>query len=175
MIHTCVYHEWYKFKTCNIKTCKYYSKVTNTNCMAIDREQPTGNKIISDAELHYYKFGDQKLSTRIVSLKRKKAIDRVKCVFILYKFIEYIRESYKEIDVVIPDKLKEKIESKYPFTIKKLGYRTWMLPYLFDEDVFERFLKNRKGECNAYSLNTVLNLTSTKFKKIVIQLKGSSI
>lgn len=163
-IYQCVYEKWYRFRTCEVKTCKNHTTRTESGCLAIDRTIPDGNKMISDSELHYYKFTGTKVSTRIIALKRKKAIQRIKNLITLYKFVEYINSSCRPTiefrGVFLQNKLR-----KYPFSVKKLEFRNWMLEYVVDDIVFQKFLKRYDGECSAYRLHSVLGMTEIKFVK----------
>lgn len=170
-INVCLYQEWYKFHTCSIRSCKNYTEVTKSKCLAIDRVQPVGSKVISDSELHYFKFSDKNVSTRLISLKRKKAVTRVKAILILNSLIEYIRDECKPVGEELSGKAVEKLESSYPLKIKKLGYARWMLPYIVDEKFYKKFLKKKEGECSSFKLCTILSLTPMKFERLLTQLK----
>lgn len=171
-VHQCIYVEGYQFHECAITSCKNHTEVTKTKCLAIDRVQPVGNKIISDAELHLYKYSDQKVSTRLISLKRKKAIARVKAILILYQFIEYIRDNYKpKGDRVYNGKLVEKMELSYPLKISKLRFFNWMWPYLTSKKVWRKFAKKGGGECGTFKVYMLLNLTRMKYESLIKQLK----
>lgn len=173
-IHSCVYVDGYRFYECVVKTCKNYTDVTRTHCLAIDRVQPIGNKIISDAELHLYKFSDAKVSTRLVSIKRKKAVTRVKAILILNALIEFIRENYKPGDKAYSGKMVEKLELDYPLRIRKLQFYNWMWPYLTSKKVYKKFVKKKGGECATFKVHMLLNLTRMKYETLIKQLKEDS-
>lgn len=170
-VYTCVYVEQFKFHECTIKSCKNYTDVTTTKCLAIDRVQPVGNKIISDAELHLYKFSKEKVSTRLISIKRKKAIMRVKGILILHSFIEYIRDNHKPKGFAYSTKTIEKLESDYPLKVSKLQFYNWMWPYLTSKKVWRKFAKKKGGECHTFKVYMLLNLTRIKYESLLKQLK----
>ncbi len=167
----CVYIDWYKFKQCTIRTCKNYSSGTVTRCLAIDRVQPMGNKIISDAELHLFKFPGTGVSTRLISIKRKKAVTRVKCILILQKFIEYIRLYHEPDERYWSGKLVERLELDYPLRVMRLGYMNWMLPYLTSRKTYAKFASKNGGECEAFKIHTLLGMTEMKFKALRKSIK----
>lgn len=172
-IHSCIYVENFQFHECTIKSCKNFTDVTTSKCLAIDRVQPVGNKIISDAELHLYKYSADKVSTRLISIKRKKAITRVKAILILHSLLEYIRDNYKPKDRVYNTELVEKIESDYPLKIGKLQFYNWMWPYLTSKKVWKKFSKLKGGECADFKIYMLLNLTKAKYDTLISQLKDS--
>lgn len=170
-VHTCIYVEAYQFNECTIRTCKNFTDVTASKCLAIDRVQPVGNKIISDAELHLYKYSADKVSTRLISIKRKKAITRVKAILILHSLLEYIRDNYKPKDRVYNTKLIEKLENEYPLKVSKLQFYNWMWPYLTSKKVWKKFAKLKGGECSDFKIYMLLNLTKSKYDTLISQLK----
>lgn len=170
-IHTCIYVEQFRFRECTIKTCKNYTDVTATKCLAIDRVQPVGNKIISDAELHLYKYSKEKVSTRLISLKRKKAIMKVKAILILHSLLEYIRENYKPKGRVFKCNQITKVEAEYPLKIRKLQFQNWMWPYLISKKVWRKFVTKKGGECSIFKPYTLLNLDRTEFDSLISKLK----
>jgi hypothetical protein len=170
-VNTCVYVPQFKFHTCTIKTCKNYTDVTATHCLAIDRVQPLGNKIISDAELHMFKFNADGVTSRLVSLKRKKAIYRVKAILILNQFIEFIKSNYKSNGLAFNGKSVEKAELSYPLKIRKLKFQNWMWEYLVDQKVYAKFTKQKEGECGLFKIYMLLNLTALKFKTLISQIQ----
>lgn len=163
-MNTCIYVEWYKFKVCEIKTCKNHSNITPTRCMAIDRRQPSGNKVISDAELHYYKF-EPSVSTRLVSYQRKTCVERVKKILVLYEFIQYLNKNHKGIQY--EHKRFTYLQNRYPLKVKKLGFKPWMWEFMTTE-VFNSFLETKEGECEKFTLYQLLNLSESKFFKLQI-------
>lgn len=171
----CVYVSWYKFKQCTIRTCRNYTAATPSHCLAIDRVQPLGNKIISDAELHLFKFGAAGVSTRLISIKRKKAVARVKAMIILNEYIEYIRSRFKPDDRYWSNTLVEQLELAYPLRVMRLGYMNWMLPYLTSEKTYAKFATKKGGECGAFRIHTLLGMTEMKFMALRKSIKTPTI
>lgn len=173
-INSCIYVAGFQFHECTITSCKNHTEVTITKCLAIDRVQPAGNKIISDAELHLYKFSDKKVSTRLISIKRKKAIMRVKGILILHAFIEYIRDGYKpKSDEVYNMKAIRRAEASYPLKIRKLQFENWMWPYLTSKKVWRKFASHKGGECEEFKVCMLLNLIRIEYDNLCKQLKGT--
>lgn len=170
-VQDCPYIEWYKFRQCTIKTCRNFTSATSSRCLAIDRVQPIGNKVISDAELHLFKFPDSGVSTRFISIKRKKAVLRVKSILILHAFIDFIKQNYKPDERYWSNKLVERLELEYPLRILKLGYMNWMLPYVTSKKVYEKFAAKKGGECGLFKPNMLLCMTEMKFKALRKSLK----
>lgn len=170
-IHTCIYVEQFQFRQCTIKTCKNFTPITASRCLAIDRVQPVGNKIISDAELHLYKYSTEKVSTRLISLKRKKAITRVKAILILHSLLEYIRENYKPKGRVWDGSTMVKAESEYPLKVRRLQFKNWMWPYLVSKKVWNKFATKKGGECAAFKPYMLLNLDRESFDSLIAQFK----
>lgn len=176
-IRTCIYVSEYKFKVCEITTCKNYSAVTPSSCLAIDRAKTQGTKFISDAELHLFKYSAKKVTTRFVAMRRKKAVDRVKNILILKKFIDYIRETYEdqgESSPFIKGKYAQKAQTVYPLYIEKLGFKNWMFHYLIDNEVQKEFIESNKGgECKRLEVNKILNLSDFVYNKILKEIAES--
>ena len=170
-VNTCVYVTQYRFKTCSVTTCKNYTLATKSKCLAVDRVQPLGNKIISDSELHLFKFGEECVTTRLVAIKRKKAVSRVKAILILHSFIEFIKSKNNVINkTVYKGRLVEKAEIGYPLRITKLGFKNWMWPYLVNQKLYEKFTGKKEGECSAFKLHTLVDMTALKFNNLLVQL-----
>lgn len=173
-IHTCPFVEWYQFKRCEIKTCKNYTSVTESRCLDIDRVKPSGSKFISDAELHLFKFDGTGVTTRLVSLKRKKAVDRVKSIIILYKYIEFIRTKYEsqgENSPLVMGRYAQAAQKTDPLKIRKLNWKNWMWHYLVDPDVHAEFLEQHGGECKEFKIEQLLRLTNIKYTKLLKEIE----
>jgi hypothetical protein len=166
-IRACVYIDWYKFRRCDVRTCKNFTSATSSRCLAIDRVQPIGNKIISDAELHMFKYPKAGVSTRLISLRRKKAVQRVKAILVLHEFVSYINQTKRPDDRYWSGKLVERLELDYPLRIMKLGYMNWMLPHLTSVDLYEQFATKMKGECLSFKIHHLLDITEMKFQALL--------
>lgn len=158
-VNTCPYVDWYKFKTCGVKTCKNWTSKTKSHCLAIDREAPTGNKVISDAEIHLFKFHKDGVSTRLVSMRRKKAVGKVKCILALHGFIEYIRTEHSaQRSKVFKHDLISEAEKSYPLKIKRLGFQNWMWAVMTSKKHYKLFASTGRGECAAFGLHELLDM-----------------
>jgi len=162
----CAYVDWYRFNQCSIKTCKFYTVETKTHCLAIDREAPSGTKFISDAEIHLFKFKQDKISTRLVSMRRKAAVERVKAILILDEFISFIRKNHLPIKIKKNKQLKQ-IKKEYPFKIKELNFKSWMWRYVVSESEYAKFVKSKKeGDCKEFTLHQILGYTKEQLTSI---------
>jgi hypothetical protein len=166
-VSTCPYRSWYRFKTCNIKTCKNYTSRTATKCLALDRESPTGNKIISDAELHLFKFSEMGVSTRLVSHKRKKAVTRVKQLLALSHFLEHVQRTYGSTSAearVFKDPELQDMESQYPLKVKRLHFENWMWPFLISRREYKVFASRGTGEASEFTVMDLLDIPQSKLE-----------
>ncbi len=175
--HTCPYNDWYRFKICGIITCKNYTPITPCHCLDIDRVKTTGTKFISDAELRMYKFPKKKITTRFVSLRRKKAIERAKYLIVLKQYIDFIKKKYEqqgECSPFVNGRYAQKAQTVYPLNVKILQFKNWMWHYLTDEDVHEEFLEQYSGECKTFKIEQLLATTTIKYNKILKDIKQST-
>lgn len=166
-VSTCPYLGWYRFKKCGIKTCKNFSARTQSGCLALDRESPTGNKIISDAELHLFKFSEDNVSTRLVSLKRKKAINRVKCILALRGFIEHLQTEYGDSSATrraFSDPMLQEAEGSYPLKVKRVGFENWMWPFLVSKREYKLFAQRGRGEASTFTIQDLLDVSLSKLE-----------
>ena len=175
-VQTCVYIPTFKFKKCEIRSCKNWSEVTKTSCLAIDRAQPIGNKVISDAEIHLFKFNNAGITGRMVAAKRKRAVTRVKSVLTLHAYIAWIREKFKpEANKFYRGKYVERAELEYPLKISKLGFKNWMWPHIVDINTYKQFLGKKEGDCTEIELHQLLDTTDLKFNALVEQTIGTQV
>lgn len=174
----CPYQQWYVFKKCTIKSCKNWSPKTATSCLAIDREQPTGSKAISDSEIHLFKFAHEGISTRMVSMRRKRAVTRVKCILTLKAFFDFIKTNYNGVDrhLVFRDELLQTKELDYPLKVKRLRFENWMWPMIVDEECYTRFKRmSLDGELNEFGLAELLSVSEqglSDLKEILTRIQG---
>jgi hypothetical protein len=177
-IRTCPYVEDYKFKLCEITTCKNYSIVTNCHCLSIDRVSTTGIKVISDAELNLFKFSEKKVTTRLISMRRKQAIERVKCMLILKRYLDFVIEKYElqgENSPFIKGRYIQSAQTRYPLSTRKLRFKNWMWHYIVDPVVLEEFKEQHKGgECKEFKIEQMLNVTSLKYERLLKEIKIST-
>ena len=178
-VQTCPYVNWFKFKKCEIRTCKNYNTITPCQCLEIDRVKPVGTKVISDAELHLFKYGKSAVSTRLISMRRKKSVDHAKSILILRQFLLFIQEKYEhqgKLSKVVVGKNSLKSQSEYPLNIKILGFQNWMWAYVTDADVHNEFLEKQEGgDCFNVAVEDMLDLTKLKYNRILNEIKGKTI
>lgn len=134
----CPLYEDYRFRTnCTISSCKNYSPFTPSRCLGIDTKFSSDDKTITDVELLHYKFNNKEISIKEVTAFRKRAVDRVKSVLVLYRLVSHISEKedfsegtkYQYGKYPIIDEL---VQNK-PLRVKVLGFQPWMLKFIFDE------------------------------------------
>jgi hypothetical protein len=168
---TCPLVDWFKFHKCTLKTCKNFTIQTQHHCLEIDRKKPEGTKIISDAELNFYKLSDRQISTRLVQIHRKNAVLDVKMILVLKAFIEYIEENFEGGGRFNkPEMLMA--ENTYPLNISRLGWRNWMWEYLLDEAVWRKFADRTGGECAEFSVHQMLNIKLGKYEKLLAEFNS---
>ena len=169
-IINCPIVPWYRMRFCEIKTCKNFTCETKHHCLELDRKKPEGTKQFSDAELNLYKFKERKISTRLVQMYRKNAVQDVKAILILHKFIMWIDENFQPRTVV---RLAEfaKLERSHPLRIKRLGWKSWMWRYLLNEEVWNRFVQLMGGECATFSVHQLLGIKLDRYTDLISSFK----
>lgn len=174
-VQTCVYVPVYKFKKCDIRSCKNWSEVTKTSCLAVDRAQPVGNKVISDAEIHLFKFNNTGVTGRLVAAKRKRAVTRIKSILTLHAYITWIHSKFQpEEHKFYRGKYIERAEFEYPLKISRIGFKNWMWPHIVNKDVYKQFLGKKEGDCTEIELHHMLDMTDLKFNTLAEQVKAVS-
>jgi hypothetical protein len=163
-INSCRYLENYQFKSCVLKKCKLWSEVVPSKCIAVHRTEVLGDKVFSDQELHYYKLASLGLKSRMVSIKRKTAVDRVKCIYILERFLEWITATYEPDKNFRSKKIQDFVGRKKPLTSRALTkpFESWMWKHVPEYRVW---LKSQAGECSEFTLEQVLWLSRPVWKK----------
>lgn len=170
-VNSCPYTEWYKFRRCCVRTCKNFTEKTRTRCLGIDRVVPEGNKLFSDAELNLYKFNTQ-ISTRYVSIKRKRAIERTKMLLTLHKFIDHLEHNRSLSRKPISSEQLTELENRLPLKISKLHFKNWMWPHLTNPDVWKKFVHTKNGECKEFHVHRLLYLTAEKYSALTEHIKN---
>lgn len=139
----CPLTDQYRFRTkCSIKTCKYYSETTNSNCIGIDTKFAAHDKPITDSELVMYKFPN--MNAREVAGIRKRSVNRVQAVISLSKIVAYVRTYEQpsdglnaallsELPLDVEAIVRKTIRSKV-FKIQPLNLEVWMLPFVVDTE-----------------------------------------
>ena len=174
-VNNCVYVPWYQFRHCNVTSCKNHSASVRHGCLAVGRKIPEGTKVISDEEIRLYKFPKRKVSTRLTSMKRKDATDRVRAVLVLREYLKYIREEFYVSGVqphfTHPSLLKR--ENRKPLNLKYLGFENWMWEHVLDETTFRSFQRRKGGgECATIELREVLQFDEGKWALFKKKLSG---
>lgn len=162
----CPLVEWYEFEQCEIRTCKNYTSETQRHCLELDRKKPEGAKQFSDAELNLYKFKSRGISTRLVQIHRKNAIQGVKAILILREYIEWLSENYKD-KTTYKDKSLLALEGEYPLKVKRLGWKNWMWEYLLNESIWQKFIAVNGGECSTFDVHQLLGIKLSKFESLL--------
>lgn len=167
---TCPIVPWYQFKQCDIATCKNHTKETARCCLELDRKKPEGTKQFSDAELNFYKFKDKGISTRLVQIHRKNAVQNVKAILALKKFIEWIADNFQPGGTFnYPD--FRALEKESPLRIKRLGWKNWMWEYVLDDQVWSRFVARLDGECRTFEVHQLLGLKLGRYEELLRQFQ----
>jgi hypothetical protein len=164
-IYDCRYIENFKFHTCCLKRCKNYSETVSSKCLAIERVESTSDKPISDAELLHYKMKSEGVQLRMVSIRRKEAVDRVKSTFILEKFIQYIDQNFEPHADFKNRAIFEELEDKLPLRSKMLKFEHWMWFY-FTAETYLKFSDILKGETSSYGIDNLLWLNKSQSKRL---------
>lgn len=168
-VATCPLVGWYQFHSCTIKTCKNYTSETAHKCLELDRKKPVSTKTFSDAELNLYKMRDRGVSTRLVQMHRKSAIQNVKAILILQEYIAYIAQRFSPGAVFTKVELL-RLEKEYPLKIKRLAWSNWMWEYALDEKVWSEFTEKKGGECKEFSIHQLLAIKLARFEKVLHEL-----
>ena len=149
--NTCPLQQSYKFDgLCEVKTCKNHSmSLKPSGCIAIERVDPDGKKMISDVEIHALKFQGHDVSTRLVSLRRKEAVDNVMSVIVLDRFFTHLKEktSAAKLNSIGGGDLA-KLEKEFPLNVKTLGVHRWMWHYILD-GTFDNYLQKQTADSNS--------------------------
>ena len=164
---SCPIVTWYHFHRCDIKSCKNHTTETKHCCLELDRKKPEGAKQFSDAELNLYKYKHRQISTRLVQVHRKNAVQSVKRILILHKFIVWISENFEPSGSPFTYVGMRKLEQRYPLRIRRLGWRNWMWEYVLDESIWARFTKVYEGECSGFNVHQLLGIKLERFESLI--------
>lgn len=170
-----MYVPWYEFKRCKISTCKNHTNALENGCLALGRVVPEGSKVISDEEIRLFKFAGKKVTTRLVSMKRKDAVDRVRAVLVLREFVKYIQQELhvSGTQPVFTYPILKKLEARFPLNLPALGFENWMWEHLLDANTLSEFKKEKGGgECAALGLKDLLILNDEKWALLQRKLAG---
>ena len=160
---------------CPINTCQYHTTETSRGCLALDRKE-SSNKVITDIELHHYKFKNTGITQRNVNTKRKVAIGRVRNLIVLQYFIFYIEERFNEEDgLQYEPGISQRVDAlvnSYPLRIKRLKFKPWMLAFVLDESILQEYMdsavQNKNSDVN---LKNMLDLVPKKLAKVQLDVQ----
>lgn len=171
--------------SCPSTQCQYHSEVTSRKCLVLDMKMPSNG--FTDREIHYFKIEnsktipeEQKPQIRTVNLMRKKAQLTIKSNIVFYYYLSWIRENKEPEDTPFvykkgSKKFLESIITEYPFVQEGVDFfEYWMLPFLFDADLYSEFCKSNEMlqiQSSDINLQSVLNLTPVKFSKTHLLIK----
>lgn len=154
----------YKFKTtCRVTTCKMWTPITASNCLAIDIKFSAEDKPFSDGELLHYKFSDKELSVKDIAKIRRQAVDRVKGLIMLSQFILTLKENppqQKYQHVPGKSKVVDAILNTPPLSLPRLEFESWMLPLIFDTELAEATIGKK------FRLKDALQLGAKEFSAV---------
>jgi len=164
---TCPLIEWYKFYKCDITTCKNFTRETKHRCLELDRKKPEGVNQFSESELNLYKYKHKQISTRLVQVHRKNAIQSVKRILVLHRFVVWISENFKPSGSPFTYQSMRKLEQAYPLKIKRIGFKNWMWEYVLDEDVWSTFTCRYAGESRSFNVHQLLEIKLERFEALL--------
>ena len=163
-INQCTLVDWYRFKgRCEVKTCKFFTDKLNSGCLAIERKDTYGKKLLTDRELRYYKFGND-LPINAVSAHRKKMLINVKKVIALYYYIQYIQNNC-QIQQIECDENMANLLTKFPLKLKKINVSPVLLANMLIESNFESYRKSVKLE-EDFKLNDLFLIPLKKWNDL---------
>lgn len=140
-IHHCPLVEWYRYSSkCQIITCKFNTDVLDSGCIAIERIDTNGKKLLTDRELRYYKFNND-ITVQEVTQHRKKVMIRVKRIIALHYYVDHIFTYIDQKDYILPPECEELL-TKAPFKLKRLNINNKVLGNMFILNNFTSF-KNK--------------------------------
>jgi hypothetical protein len=172
-VYDCHLVEWFKFRNvCPVHTCKYWTQEVNTHCLMIHHKFPSGDRTISDSELLIYKFARQDLNVKDLINLRKHNLNNIRLTLILYHFIEYIRDNYEPIKPIKSRKIKH-LFLKSSLKFRRLGYKPWMLSYLVDSNVWDKFCKKELID-DKVNHNQIFLLKPKQFDQLVKMVRSRS-
>ena len=156
--HQCRANPDYYFDECCVSSCKNYSAVIPSKCLAVERKDClNSDRGISDHEIRFFKNYS---SVKQVVRNRKQAFNSVYSIIILDKFIDYINQLQKVFvpQQILLEKDISEVLTKYPLNLPDFNVTPSLLVYLFDEATYNAFSVRTCKMCNEYSLHSILNL-----------------
>ena len=156
--HQCRANPDYYFDECCVSSCKNYSAVIQSKCLAEERKDClNSDRGISDHEIRFFKSYS---SVKQVVRNRKQAFNSVYAILILDKYLDYINQLQKvpTKEQILLEKDISAVLKKYPLNLPDFNITPSLLVYLFDEATYNAFSVRTCKMCNEYSLHAILNL-----------------
>lgn len=163
----CPVESAYLFTTqCSIRSCKYHSEAVQDHCL-LRAGYVKDDKVLTDVELLKYKFPDTNLSEKEVGALRKKAVDRVKNVIMLYKCLTFIKENCNKVESFTYSEtgLIAELLSRKPLSISRLSFEPWMFVYLLDPAIVSLVCGPK------FSVQAALFLKQREYQTLVSEVK----
>lgn len=173
---------------CPIESCQYHTHTTEHSCLIKDTKLPSTT--FSDPQLYHFKIQnnpripqDQKPKLRTVNLMRKKFTGAIKANVVYYYFISHIQDNFDPSDSAFfyrkgQNRFLDSVLRDFPFKQPGIDFfNYWMLPFLFDNEIYKSFLEsdqNMQFASSDINLQSVLGLTPVKFIKTQTLIKQLS-
>lgn len=155
--------EWFEFtKKCSIHSCKFNTDRLETGCLAIERKDTLGKKLLTDRELCYYKFNND-IPLQSVTALRKHALCKTKKIISLYYYVQFVQNQTHLLQIE-PTIEATKLLTKFPVRLKKLNITPVLLANLLIESNFEKF-KTKKSIDESYKMNDLFLIHSSKWSQ----------
>lgn len=171
--HQCRVNPDYFFDKCVVTTCKNYSGVVESRCLAADRKDCLNSERgMSDHEIRFFK---QYPSIKQVTRNRKQAFNSVYAILILDKYIEYL-DQMRRVDIdpaIMNDRQVASVLAKYPLNVQEFTITPSLLYYLFDEATYSAFSVRTCKMCNEYSLSAILGIDQPVLAALAAKVKSS--
>lgn len=166
----CPLHDTYRFKSqCRVTTCKFFSPFTPNRCLGMDMTFAGEDKPVSDVELLQFKFGDREMTVRDVARVRKKAVETVKGYVALYRLIQIVTDKCDESEGLYYEvgrsAIVDRMLTRKPLSLPRIGFKPWMLKFIVDED----FLREHAGP--KFRLKDALRLKSKEHAEFTKAVK----
>lgn len=174
----CPCHQEYVFREkCVIETCQYHTKVTQHNCLSLDRRE--GDRPPTIAEIGYYKEyaltrsgkGVAPLTPKGIETASRRTLMRIREATRVLQYLCYLDETATSRSGIVLSELALQFYRDLQLFYEN-ELRIWMIPYLFDKESilgFSRHIKGMSAEEFNFRLvlgkNTKLN-TSNQLKEI---------
>ena len=181
----CPCHQEYVFREkCVIETCQHHTKVTQHNCLSLDRRE--GDRPPTIAEIGYYKEyalarigkGVAPLTPKGIETASRRTLMRIREATRVLQYLCYLDETAVDRSETVLSELAVQFYKDLQFLFHN-ELRLWMIPFLFNKECIIEFSRHRKGmsaeEFNfrlVLGKNTKLN-TSNQLKEIYDEFSSS--